>query len=69
MPEFHLITEKHSKNTRLKILSKNTATYRKVQEKIAWKDARTVDFSRFLLMLQYFFYIFLDINGFLGMPV
>ena len=25
MPKFHLITEKHSKNIRLKILSKNTA--------------------------------------------
>ena len=25
MPKFHLITEKHSKNTKLKILSKNTA--------------------------------------------
>ena len=27
MPKFHLITEKHSKNIRLKILSKNTAAF------------------------------------------
>ena len=58
MPKFHLITEKHSKNIRLKIWSKNTADFlpasRKVQEKKAREDALKVDFSRFLLMRQYY---------------
>ena len=59
MPKVHLITEKHSKNIWLKSLSKNTApflpAYRKVQEKITRIEALKVDFSRFLLMRQYFF--------------
>ena len=58
MPKSHLITEKHSKNIKLKILSKILqlflSAYWNVQEKITWKDALKVDFSRFLLMRQYF---------------
>ena len=58
MPKFHLITEKHGKNIRLKILSKKILqlflpAYPKVQEKKTWDDLK-VDFSRFLLMGQYF---------------
>ena len=58
MPKFHLITEKHSQNTKLKILSKNTAAFSirisKSSRENNVKDALKVDFSRFLLMRQYF---------------
>ena len=58
MLKFHLITEKHSKNIRLKLLSKNTAVLSprisKRSREITWKYALKVVFSRFLLMWQYF---------------
>ena len=57
MQKFLLITEKYSKNTRLKILSKNAAAflsaYRKVQEKITWTGVLKVDFLCVWFMRQY----------------